>query len=75
MINAEDERVVVIVKDEFIADLDAVVTSLRENGMKVENVLSVAGIVTGKVPKVNMHQLQFIPAIKAVELDENMQPL
>jgi hypothetical protein len=59
--------VVVTVEDEYLTDLVAVVDALRAAGLRVGEVLAVAGVVTGTAERDRMSSLSAVPGVAAVE--------
>jgi hypothetical protein len=72
MLNGENDQIVVVIKDEFRADIDAAVEAFESIGMVIEDIMPITGVVTGKIPKGKRNLFQTIPAVKTIEADDSM---
>jgi hypothetical protein len=59
--------VVVALEDERLADMSAVVDALRDAGLRVREVLTAVGVVTGTVDGDRLSSLSAVPGVAAVE--------
>jgi hypothetical protein len=62
-----DEQVVISVADDQVEDMSGVVDALRDAGLRVQEVLDSAGIVTGTVDGEALATLSTVPGVVDVE--------
>ena len=55
MPNNQPQRIVVTIDDQHLPEIQAIASSLRTAGMRVDNVLSVTGIITGEVSQIRIN--------------------
>ncbi len=65
-------RIIVTVDDQHLTRIQMVVTELQSAGMKIEQVMSTVGIISGEVSLSRLSILQTIPGVLNVEPDEPM---
>ena len=65
--------VVVTVDDAHLADLDAVVASLRERGLQVDQVLAEIGVITGRLPTGQSLAVLHVDGVVGVEQARRVQ--
>ena len=75
MSNEQIVRIIVTVDDQHLPDIQAVATALQSAGMKVNNVLSSTGIITGEVSQPKIRELRSIPGVVDVEVDQEMRAI
>ena len=73
MAGEQVDRIIVTIDDQYLLDIEAVVTALETAGMQVNNVLSIAGIITGEVSDSKIQDLKSLPGVVDVEIDQEMQ--
>lgn len=66
-------QVTVTVADSHAGELDAVAGRLARSGMKVDQVLSTLGIVTGTVEDEQIAAVRRLPGVRAVEQQTTFQ--
>jgi hypothetical protein len=69
------ERIIVTVDDQHLSVIASVVTALESAGMKVNQVLTVTGIVTGEVAQSKLEGLKSVPGVANVEIDLEMKAI
>lgn len=69
------ERIVITVDDQHLAEIQAVATALQAAGVKVNNVMPIAGIITGEVSQTKMQELKGVSGVVDVEVDQEMQAI
>ncbi|NJK73778.1 MAG: ketohydroxyglutarate aldolase [Microcoleus sp. SU_5_6] len=69
------ERIIVTVNDENLSMIESVVAALESAGMKVEQVLTITGIITGEVAQSKLEGLKSVPGVVDVEIDTEMQAI
>lgn len=62
-----DEQVVISVADDQVDDMSTVVDALRAAGLRVQEVLDSAGVVTGTVDEESLASLSAVPGVSEVE--------
>jgi hypothetical protein len=62
-----DEQVVISVADDQVDDMSTVVDALRAAGLRVNEVLDSAGVVTGTVDGAALASLSAVPGVVDVE--------
>jgi len=75
MPNNQPQRIVVTIDDQHLPEIQAIASSLRTAGMRVDNVLSVTGIITGEVSQIRINELRDVSGVADVEPDEEMQAI
>jgi hypothetical protein len=65
--------VIVSVADDRLADMSTVADALRDAGMRVGEVLSAAGVVTGTVDSERLPSLSAVPGVADVESERTIQ--
>jgi hypothetical protein len=65
--------VIVSVADDRLADMSTVVDALRDAGMRVGEVLSAAGVVTGTVDSERIPSLSTVAGVADVESERTIQ--
>ncbi len=75
MSNEKVVRIIVTVDDQYLSAIQSVATTLQSAGMKVNNVLSSVGMITGEVPQSTMSDLRKISGVIDVEVDQEMQAI
>jgi hypothetical protein len=75
MSNNQLQRIIVTVDDQNLPEIQAIASSLRMAGMRVDKVLSVTGIITGKVSQVRINELRDVSGVANIEPDEEMQAI
>ncbi|NJK68416.1 MAG: hypothetical protein HC789_11005 [Microcoleus sp. CSU_2_2] len=75
MSDEQVERIIVSVDDQNLPVIQSVVTALESAGMKVDEVLPVIGIITGKVAQSKLEGLKTVPGVASVEIEEEMQAI
>ena len=73
MAGEQVDRIIVTIDDQYLLDIESVVTALETAGMQVNNVLSIAGIITGEVSDSKIQDLKSLPGVVDVEIDQEMQ--
>ncbi|MBE7384609.1 MAG: hypothetical protein F6J95_024740 [Leptolyngbya sp. SIO1E4] len=73
MAGEQVDRIIVTIDDQYLLDIESVVTALETAGMQVNNVLSIAGIITGEVSDSKIQELKSLPGVVDVEIDQEMQ--
>ncbi len=68
-------RIIVTVDDKHLSEIQSVASTLQSAGMKVNNVLSTTGIITGEVTPPKIPELKRIPGVVDVEPDQEMQAI
>ncbi len=63
------DDVVITVRDEHLTTLAQVADGLRAAGMRVDQVLGAAGVITGSVPPDRRAGVRRVPGVAAVEDD------
>jgi hypothetical protein len=69
------DRVIITIDDQHAADIQSVVSRLSAAGLKVSNVLSASGIVTGEVERAKRAQLRAVKGVLDVEDDQEMRAI
>lgn len=69
------ERIVVTVDDRHLAAIQSVATALQSAGMAVNEVMAMAGIITGEVAPAKMQDLKQVSGVVEVEVDREMHAL
>lgn len=67
--------VVVTVADDRLDDLDAIRDALTQAGLRVTQVLSGAGIISGTLAADGVQRLRAVPGVQDVETDAPMRAL
>lgn len=67
--------VIVTIDDTHVDQIDKVTTALEKAGLSVGQVLSMGGVITGKVTAAKMQQLRLVEGVKDVESDGEMHAL
>ncbi|MEB3311379.1 MAG: hypothetical protein VKJ02_14220 [Snowella sp.] len=68
MSNQEEiERIIITVDDTHLPDIQSVANHLQQEGMSVENILAISGIITGAVPCSRKASLQKVPGVASLE--------
>ncbi|MBJ7295552.1 MAG: hypothetical protein JHC73_04340 [Dolichospermum sp.] len=75
MPNNQPQRIVVTIDDQHLPEIQAIASSLRMAGMRVDKVLSVTGIITGEVSQIRINELRDVSGVADVEPDEEMQAI
>ena len=75
MPNNQPQRIVVTIDDQHLPEIQAIASSLQVAGMRVDNVLSVTGIITGEVSQTKINELRVVSGVANVEPDEEMQAI
>lgn len=75
MADGMNERVVVSIDDEHLADIDSVATALQSAGLRVSNVLRAGGIITGEVTPQQRSGLRAVAGVLDVESDGEMRAI
>jgi hypothetical protein len=75
MADEQIERIIVTVNDQNLPVIESVVTALESAGMKVDQVLTVTGIITGEVAQSKLEGLKSVPGVANVELDLEMKAI
>ncbi|MCE2697176.1 MAG: hypothetical protein PX483_00200 [Nostocales cyanobacterium LE14-WE4] len=75
MPNNQPQRIVVTIDDQHLPEIQAIASSLRTAGMRVDNVLSVTGIITGEVSQIRINELRDVSGVADVEPDQEMQAI
>src|SRR5262245_23388374 len=70
---AKAKPVVVTVTDEAVKNIEAVADKLAAEGMKVEQVLPVTGVITGSCPAGKKGALRSVKGVHSVEDDVQVQ--
>jgi hypothetical protein len=61
------ERVIVTIDDAHLGDIQTVASALQGQGMTVENILSISGIIMGTCSRSSQASLQNVPGVVSVE--------
>jgi hypothetical protein len=61
------DRVTVTVHDDQLAEIDQLADRLRAAGMRVDQVLSNIGVITGALPQEKRSAVREMPGVAAVE--------
>ena len=75
MPNNQPQRIVVTIDDQHLPEIQAIASSLQVAGMRVDNVLSLTGIITGEVSQTRINELRDVSGVANVEPDEEMQAI
>ena len=75
MPNNQPQRIVVTIDDQRLPEIQAIASSLQVAGMRVDNVLSLTGIITGEVSQTRINELRDVSGVANVEPDEEMQAI
>ena len=75
MPNNQPQRIVVTIDDQHLPEIQAIASSLRMAGMRVDKVLSVTGIITGEVSQIRINELRDVSGVADVEPDQEMQAI
>lgn len=75
MPNNQVQRIVVTIDDQHLPEIQAIASSLQMAGMRVDNVLSVTGIITGEVSQTKINELRVVSGVANVEPDEEMHAI
>jgi hypothetical protein len=75
MPNNQHQRIVVTIDDQHLPEIQTIASSLRMAGMRVDNVLSVTGIITGEVSQIRINELRDVSGVANVEPDEEMRAI
>ncbi|MFO1432072.1 MAG: hypothetical protein U1F76_18340 [Candidatus Competibacteraceae bacterium] len=75
MNDANVRPVVVTIDDQHIPAIQSVARALEAGGLRVSNILSTVGIISGSIPLANIDALKAIPGVVDVELDQEMHAL
>ncbi|MFN7809583.1 MAG: hypothetical protein ACK5QB_13550 [Pseudanabaena sp.] len=75
MTNNQPQRIVVTIDDQHLPEIQTIASSLRIAGMRVDNVLSVTGIITGEVSQIRINELRDVSGVANVEPDEEMRAI
>ena len=68
-----DEKVTVTVGDDHVGDITRVVSQLEAEGMKVDQVLEVVGVITGSVTSERRAAIERLPGVVSVESEHTFQ--
>jgi thiamine biosynthesis lipoprotein ApbE len=68
-------RVVVTVDDESLKQIKQVASALKSAGMKVDQVMSTLGVISGTVDKSKVSALKKVKGVAVVEPDEEMKAI
>ena len=68
-----DEKVTVTVGDDHVGDIARVVSQLKAEGMTVDQVLEVVGMITGSVPSERRAAIEGLPGVVSVENEHTFQ--
>jgi hypothetical protein len=66
-----DVKMIVVVSDEHLANIDTVVKALVEAGVTVEYVMSSAGIIAGLVPASKAEALKSLVGVLETEISQD----
>ena len=66
-------QIIVTVDNKYLAKIQSVVMALQAAGMKVSDVLTGSGIITGEICESRIQELKNIPGVVDVEIDQKMQ--
>jgi len=69
------QPVIVTIDDQHIPVIQSVAKALEAAGMRVSNVLSTVGIISGSIPLADIDTLKAIPGVVDVELDQEMHAI
>ena len=69
------QPVIVTIDDRHIPVIQSVAAALEAAGMRVSNVLSTVGIISGSIPLADIDTLKAIPGVVDVELDQEMHAI
>jgi hypothetical protein len=75
MPNNQPQRIVVTIDDQHLPEIQAIASSLRMAGMRVENVLTMTGMITGEVSQIQINELRNVSGVVNVEPDQEMQAI
>lgn len=64
--------VIVAVDEDHLSDLVAVLDALRDAGLRVGEVLAVAGVVTGTADSDRLSSLSAVPGVVSVEAERTI---
>ncbi len=67
------DRVTVTVSDDHVAEIDDLAERLRTAGLRVEQVLGAAGVITGVVDQTGRASIAAVPGVAAVEDETSFQ--
>jgi hypothetical protein len=70
---AKAKPIVVTVTDEALENIQAVADKLASEGMKVENVLPVTGVISGSCPASKKAKLRKVEGVQSVEDEVQVQ--
>lgn len=68
------DRIIVTVDDQHLAEIQSVATALQAAGMQVDNVMPLAGIITGEVPRSKRQEVECVSGVY-VEPDREMRAI
>ena len=63
------DRIIITVDDQHLSEIQTVASACKAEGMRVDNVLSVTGIITGEISKVSLSKIESITGVANVEPD------
>ncbi|BCJ75045.1 hypothetical protein CS0771_45890 [Catellatospora sp. IY07-71] len=67
------DRITVSVNDDHVTQIDDLAERLRTAGMRVDQVLSAAGMITGAVDQDRRASIAMVPGVAAVEDETSFQ--
>jgi hypothetical protein len=75
MSNDPIARIIVIVDDQHVAEVQAIATTVQAVGMTVDNVLATTGMITGTAPQSKIPDLKQVAGVADVEMDQEMRAI
>lgn len=75
MANANTQRVVVTIEDQYLPTIENVAQALRSAGLSVSQVLPLSGTITGEISRAQLSALTEVGGVVAVEPDDEMHAI
>lgn len=69
--NKKQKKFIAVIEDDQVENINTIANKLKDEGVKVDQVLSLSGIITGSANDLN--KLNNLTGIKSVEEDKEKQ--